>query len=86
MDNKGLETLLAVTVVAALAPTIVSLLPRPGPPQVVILIFCGIIIGPAVLGLGDTHLTPLEHGLDAVGYGVFIPIFFVSSGMSLDVA
>jgi Kef-type K+ transport system membrane component KefB len=31
-------------------------------------------------------LTPLEHGLDAVGYGLFIPIFFVSSGMTLDVA
>jgi Kef-type K+ transport system membrane component KefB len=30
-------------------------------------------------------LTPFEHGLDAVGYGVFIPIFFVSSGMTLDV-
>lgn len=27
----------------------------------------------------------LEHKLDAVGYGFFIPIFFVSSGMSLDV-
>ena len=27
----------------------------------------------------------LERKFDAVGYGVFIPIFFVSSGMSLDV-
>jgi Kef-type K+ transport system membrane component KefB len=26
----------------------------------------------------------LEHKLDAVGYGVFIPIFFISSGMTLD--
>jgi Kef-type K+ transport system membrane component KefB len=26
----------------------------------------------------------LEHKLDAVGYGFFIPIFFVSSGMGLD--
>jgi Kef-type K+ transport system membrane component KefB len=26
----------------------------------------------------------LEHKFDAVGYGIFIPIFFVSSGMSLD--
>jgi len=26
----------------------------------------------------------LEHKLDAVGYGFFIPVFFVSSGMSLD--
>ena len=27
----------------------------------------------------------LEHKLDAVGYGFFIPLFFVSSGMNLDV-
>jgi Kef-type K+ transport system membrane component KefB len=26
----------------------------------------------------------LEHKFDAVGYGIFIPIFFVSSGMSID--
>jgi hypothetical protein len=29
-------------------------------------------------------LTDLEHKFDAVGYGIFIPIFFISSGMSLD--
>jgi Kef-type K+ transport system membrane component KefB len=28
--------------------------------------------------------TSLEHKFDAVGYGIFIPIFFVSSGMSFD--
>jgi Kef-type K+ transport system membrane component KefB len=28
---------------------------------------------------------PLEIKLDAVGYGIFIPIFFVASGMSLDI-
>jgi len=27
----------------------------------------------------------LERKFDAVGYGIFIPIFFISSGMSLDV-
>ncbi|MET1060755.1 MAG: cation:proton antiporter [Nocardioides sp.] len=32
---------------------------------------------------GDTH--SLEGKLDAVGYGFFIPVFFVSSGMSVDV-
>lgn len=31
---------------------------------------------------GDVHA--LEGKLDAVGYGFFIPVFFVSSGMSLD--
>src|SRR6478735_10317297 len=33
---------------------------------------------------GDTH--SLEGNLDAVGYGFFIPVFFVASGMSIDVA
>jgi len=28
---------------------------------------------------------PLESKLDAVGYGIFIPVFFVASGMTLDV-
>jgi Kef-type K+ transport system membrane component KefB len=27
----------------------------------------------------------LEHKFDAVGYGLFIPIFFISSGMSFDI-
>lgn len=33
---------------------------------------------------GDMHL--MEAKLDAVGYGIFIPIFFVVSGMTLDIA
>ena len=33
---------------------------------------------------GDVH--QLEAKLDAVGYGVFIPVFFVSAGMGVDVA
>jgi Kef-type K+ transport system membrane component KefB len=28
--------------------------------------------------------TGLEHKLDAAGYGIFIPIFFITSGMTLD--
>jgi len=28
--------------------------------------------------------TGLEHKFDAVGYGIFIPIFFISSGMTID--
>ena len=31
---------------------------------------------------GDVHA--LEGKLDAIGYGFFIPLFFVSSGMGLD--
>ena len=33
----------------------------------------------------DLEVHPLEEKLDAVGYGIFIPIFFVTSGMTLDV-
>ena len=32
---------------------------------------------------GDVH--SLEEKLDAIGYGFFIPLFFVASGMSLDI-
>ena len=32
---------------------------------------------------GDAHA--LEAKLDAVGYGFFIPVFFVTSGMNLDI-
>ena len=32
----------------------------------------------------DVH--GLEEKFDAVGYGIFIPVFFVSSGMTLDIA
>jgi Kef-type K+ transport system membrane component KefB len=33
---------------------------------------------------GDVH--SLESKLDAVGYGFFIPVFFVASGVNLDLA
>jgi Kef-type K+ transport system membrane component KefB len=33
----------------------------------------------------DMEVHHLEDKLDAVGYGIFIPVFFVSSGMTLDV-
>jgi Kef-type K+ transport system membrane component KefB len=33
----------------------------------------------------EIDVTPLEEKLDAVGYGFFIPVFFVASGMALDV-
>jgi Kef-type K+ transport system membrane component KefB len=34
----------------------------------------------------DFDVSSLEDKLDTVGYGFFIPIFFVASGMGLDVA
>ena len=30
-------------------------------------------------------MEPLESKLEAVGYGIFIPLFFVASGMTLDI-
>jgi Kef-type K+ transport system membrane component KefB len=33
---------------------------------------------------GDVHA--LESKLDAIGYGFFIPVFFITSGMNLDIA
>jgi Kef-type K+ transport system membrane component KefB len=42
----------------------------------------GLVVGLVAQGhLGD----PLRTRLDAIGYGVFVPIFFVTSGMKLDV-
>jgi Kef-type K+ transport system membrane component KefB len=32
----------------------------------------------------NMDVSSLEHKFDAVGYGIFIPIFFISSGMTLD--
>ena len=149
--NQGLVDLVAVALVAALAPLMVAVLPGPRIPQVVIFLLGGVLIGPHVLGVAETSSWParsgtvqriiregedatgqttlrwavvllflllaiasrfgldvvlgallagivlrawtrrfnmdtagLEHKFDAVGYGIFIPIFFVSSGMTLD--
>ncbi|MEV0801083.1 cation:proton antiporter [Kribbella sp. NPDC050281] len=49
-----------------------------------------VVLGAFVAGVVLRRWAPgnveaLDHKLDAVGYGFFIPIFFVSSGMGLDV-
>jgi Kef-type K+ transport system membrane component KefB len=135
-------------VVAAVAPILAAAVPGKRVPQVVLLIFLGILIGPHGLGLASPPSTarlravirqgrqataqttlrwaivlllvllvgaarfgldvvlgamlagmvlrtwtrrmgvdvePLETKLEAVGYGIFIPIFFVASGMTLDI-
>jgi len=51
---NGLQALLVVTLVAALAPMIVAALPGPDIPQVVVLILAGVLIGPQGLGLAST--------------------------------
>jgi Kef-type K+ transport system membrane component KefB len=76
---RGLETLFVVAAVSALTPLVVALLPGPRIPQVVVLI-AGVLRRWAP---GDVHA--LEGKLDAVAYGFFIPVFFVSSGMTLDI-
>jgi Kef-type K+ transport system membrane component KefB len=77
MDAKGLETLLAVAIVAALAPIVVAALPGPKIPQVVVLIFAGVLIGPHGLGLADTGSIQL---LSNIGLG----FLFLMAGYELD--
>jgi Kef-type K+ transport system membrane component KefB len=74
---QGLESLLVVTLVAALTPMIVATIPGPGIPQVVILILAGILIGPHGLGLADTTGIQL---LANVGLG----FLFLLAGYELD--
>jgi Kef-type K+ transport system membrane component KefB len=77
MVNKGLETLLAVTLVAAVAPIIAAALPGKRVPQVVILIFLGILIGPQGLGVATTQSIQL---LSNIGLG----FLFLLAGYELD--
>jgi len=73
----GLQTLLVVTLVAALTPIVVAALPGPGIPQVVIFILAGILIGPQGLGLANTSAIKL---LADVGLG----FLFLLAGYELD--
>jgi Kef-type K+ transport system membrane component KefB len=77
MDVKSLQTLFAVSLIAALAPIVVAALPRPRIPQVVVLILCGIIIGPQGLGLQNTDSIKL---ISNVGLG----FLFLLAGYELD--
>jgi Kef-type K+ transport system membrane component KefB len=51
-DVVSIDTLAAVTAVSLLAAVVVGLFPRLPVPQVVLLLACGILIGPDVLALG----------------------------------
>ena len=73
-----------VTLVAALTPMIVAAIPGPGLPQVVVLILGGVLIGPQ--GPRDRRRRyPAGGQARRRGLRLFIPIFFVASGMALDV-
>jgi Kef-type K+ transport system membrane component KefB len=74
---QGLDTLLAVAVVAAIAPIISAALPGKRLPQVVVLIFLGIVIGPHGLGLASP---PSIQLLSNIGLG----FLFLLAGYELD--
>ena len=75
--NRGLEDLVAVALVAALAPMVVAVLPGPRIPQVVVLLLGGVVIGPHVLGLAETSNIQL---LANMGLG----LLFLLAGYELD--
>ena len=74
---QGLNDLVAVSLVAALTPLLVALLPGPKIPQVVVFLLGGILIGPHVLGLAETGSIQL---LSDVGLG----FLFLLAGYELD--
>jgi Kef-type K+ transport system membrane component KefB len=75
--TRGLQSLLAVFIVAALAPVLVALLPGPKIPQVVFFLLGGVIIGPHVLGVADTDSVQLVAN---AGLG----FLFLLAGYELD--
>ena len=75
----GLESLLAVAVVAAVAPLISAALPGPRIPQVVFFLIGGIIIGPHALGFANSSSVQLVAN---VGLG----FLFLLAGYELDPA
>jgi Kef-type K+ transport system membrane component KefB len=52
--TQGLQSLLAVFLVAAVTPVLVAALPGPRIPQVVFFLIGGVVIGPHALGVADT--------------------------------
>src|SRR5208283_4065151 len=75
--NRGLDDLVAVALVAALAPLVVAALPGPRIPQVVIFLLGGVLIGPHVLGVAETSNIEL---LANIGLG----FLFLLAGYELD--
>src|SRR5215469_13300695 len=75
--TTGLDDLVAVSLVAALAPLIVAILPGPRIPQVVIFLIGGVLIGPHVLGFAETSSIQL---LSNIGLG----LLFLLAGYELE--
>jgi Kef-type K+ transport system membrane component KefB len=77
--NQGLDDLVAVALVAALAPLMVAVLPGPRVPPVVVFLLGGVLIGPYVLGPAGTSVIQL---LANIGLG----FLFWLAGHELDPA
>lgn len=77
--TQGLQSLLAVFLVAAVTPLIVAALPGPRIPQVVFFLIGGVIIGPHGLGVADTGSVQLVAN---AGLG----FLFLLAGYELDPA
>ncbi len=77
--ETGLDTLLVVAIVAALAPFVAALLERIRLPQVVVLIVGGVLVGPEVLGWADPESVSL---LADVGLG----FLFLLAGYELELS
>src|ERR1700739_3701008 len=77
--SRGLEDLVAVALVAALAPLIVAVLPGPRIPQVVIFLLGGVLIGPHGLRVAETSSIPLLANIGLV-------FLFLLAGYELDPA
>jgi Kef-type K+ transport system membrane component KefB len=75
--TQGLDDLVAVALVAALAPLVVAALPGPRIPQVVVFLLGGVLIGPHVLGFAETSNIQL---LANIGLG----FLFLLAGYELD--
>ena len=75
--QDGLDTLLVVSLVAALAPLVAGLLQSLRVPQVVLLILGGILVGPDVLGWGEPDSIVL---ISNVGLG----FLFLLAGYELE--
>ena len=73
-----LAALVTITALAASAPIVADLVPRPTPPLVVVEIFLGIIVGPPLLGL--THVTPIADLLSQFG----LAFLFFLAGFELE--
>jgi Kef-type K+ transport system membrane component KefB len=75
--TRGIDSLVVIAIVAALAPFVVAVLPGNRVPQVVVLIVGGVLIGPQMLGLAETESIGLFSN---VGLG----FVFLLAGYELD--